>query len=906
VYTDVVTISGNGTYTTASGNNGGGFLPTAVGTYQWVAVYSGDGNNNSVTEASGNEPEAVNQASPTITTTPGGTVVVGGTGKLTDSATLSGGYSPSGTITFTLYSPSNQLVYTDVVTISGNGTYSTASGTNAGGYLPTAAGTYQWVASYSGDSNNNTVSEANGNEPEAVSPASPAIVTTAGATIILGSSSKLTDTATLSGGYVPSGSITFNLYGPSSTVVDTETATVSGNGNYSTPTGYVPTAAGSYYWVASYGGDTNNNTATGVHEPETVSAVSPAIATTPGGTVQIGAGTNLTDSATLSGGYSPTGTITFTLYSPSNAVVYTDVVTVNSGNGTYTTASGTNPGGFAPTTAGIYQWAASYSGDSNNNAVSEASGNEPESAYQCALSSIQSNFNGTAIPAGDTIWFNSVFNPSGVSTTQSTTFTFTNQTITFTAGGTNYTVAVPNATIVFTPTVTTATTTFNTTTDTWITTAPPSGLSGNMFLSGVGYLVPAGVSLAGTNPVTWQGSFSTDTSGVSLNWQWAAAVYTNASFPSGPTANYNTADVKPSDDNQKCQHYPNNSDHAGTPEAYKSYVTGGARGGGGSNWTGSYSGTASASVSGGTICDMLSPSTGSISGYVYIDTNDDGIQETGEPGLSGVTVTLTGTTSYGQSVSLTTTTNSSGAYSFANLLPGTSYTVQTSPTPPSGYTAGLATIGSSGGTDSETLDQLYVALGQGIVSINNDFGELLTLSTGMTATIGFWQNQNGQAIINGFGTTSTGQTVANWLASTFPNLFGTNGVIANLTNATNAQVAAAYTNVFGNNKTQAQIFCAALSIFTTSTSLNTNATNQSLAKSYGFVLSNTGSGAAAWNIGSSDNSAFNASANATLSVYQMLLTTNSQVSNGQLFGGNSSQINEANDAFSNINQNGDI
>jgi len=41
----------------------------------------------------------------------------------------------------------------------------------------------------------------------------------------------------------------------------------------------------------------------------------------------------------------------------------------------------------------------------------------------------------------------------------------------------------------------------------------------------------------------------------------------------------------------------NNGDHAGTPEnpAYQQCVTGGATGGGGSNFTGSWSGTVSAS-----------------------------------------------------------------------------------------------------------------------------------------------------------------------------------------------------------------------------------------------------------------------------------------------------------------------
>src|SRR5205807_3042931 len=43
--------------------------------------------------------------------------------------------------------------------------------TNPGGYLPTVAGTYQWVASYSGDGNNKAVASKNGDEPETVTAA---------------------------------------------------------------------------------------------------------------------------------------------------------------------------------------------------------------------------------------------------------------------------------------------------------------------------------------------------------------------------------------------------------------------------------------------------------------------------------------------------------------------------------------------------------------------------------------------------------------------------------------------------------------------------------------------------------------------------------------------------------------
>ncbi|MGD0875584.1 MAG: hypothetical protein ABSA14_11435, partial [Acidimicrobiales bacterium] len=97
-----------------------------------------------------------------------------------------------------------------------------------------------------------------------MSSASPLLTTTPNPTSVnLGTApTSLKDTATLSGGYDPTGSITFKLYNPSSNVVDTETATVNGNGSYSTPTGYtLPTTGtviGTYQWDASYSGDTDN------------------------------------------------------------------------------------------------------------------------------------------------------------------------------------------------------------------------------------------------------------------------------------------------------------------------------------------------------------------------------------------------------------------------------------------------------------------------------------------------------------------------------------------------------------------------------------------------------------------------------------------------------------------------
>src|SRR5262249_52702467 len=155
-------------------------------------------------------PETVGPASPAINTTPGSTVTVGTGDRLTDSATLSGGFNPTGTITFTLFAPnSNTGVDTETVTVNGNGTYTTPNG-----FLPTGTGTYEWVASYSGDANNNPVASPKGDEPEIVIPTGPAITTIPGPTVVLGSGARLTDSALLSGGFNPTGTITFTLLAP--------------------------------------------------------------------------------------------------------------------------------------------------------------------------------------------------------------------------------------------------------------------------------------------------------------------------------------------------------------------------------------------------------------------------------------------------------------------------------------------------------------------------------------------------------------------------------------------------------------------------------------------------------------------------------------------------------------------
>jgi len=213
----------------------------------------------------------------------------------------------------------------------------------------------------------------------------------------------------------------------------------------------------------------------------------------------------------------------------------------------------------------------------------------------CPPSNNISNFNGTPIQPGNFIWFNANFTASGIPSTGANIF-FPASTITFTADQ-PYTVNVPNAQITFSPSVACASTSFDTATNTWMTVVPLSG-SDEIFLTGVAFPAPAGFASVGgrvQGPVAWQGTFASDTAGISVAWKWGAAVYT--AFP----PDYNLFGVKPAHTNT-CLYQ--NSDHAGTPEGvdpmsgrpFKDFVTGGARGGGGSNWTGSWSGTVGVSV----------------------------------------------------------------------------------------------------------------------------------------------------------------------------------------------------------------------------------------------------------------------------------------------------------------------
>ena len=240
------------------------------------------------------------------------------------------------------------------------------------------------------------------------------------------------------------------------------------------------------------------------------------------------------------------------------------------------------------------EWHTNGQDGSKDASVDVSCGAPPPPNLCTVIGSINSHFNGTAIVGVSSgpafIWFNSNMSVKGM--TAGSIITLTNSTVSI--NGVPH--SVPDATITFAA-VSCATTSFNTGTNSWVTTVPVSG-SDEIFISGLAFPVD---NLAAGAQVTWAGTFSTDQPGVCLQWKWGAAAYKSFSLLSSSplVIDYNAANVKPTH-SAACG--INNGDHAGTPQnaTIRASVTGGATGGGGSNFTGSWSGT-------GSVCPVCPP-----------------------------------------------------------------------------------------------------------------------------------------------------------------------------------------------------------------------------------------------------------------------------------------------------------
>ncbi len=300
-----------------------------------MATFNGDTNNAAVT--SGTAAETVNVD--TINTTAGSTVVLGSGTPLTDSATLSGltGTNPGGTVTFNLYAPTDTTysnpIDTEPVSVSGavNGSVTVST---PNGYVPTGSGiltgTYEWVATYSGDPNNYGVSSTEGSEPETISKGSSSVSTaiydSTGGAVTSALGEQVYDTATVTGTpFTPTGTVTYYFYDTATPVYGTttpasmQTVTLDNSGDVPNSAVTAALTAGSYSFIGVYSGDSNYTGYTGAVEPLTInqasSSVSTAIYDSTGGAVTNTLGESVYDTATVTGTpFTPTGTVTYYFY----------------------------------------------------------------------------------------------------------------------------------------------------------------------------------------------------------------------------------------------------------------------------------------------------------------------------------------------------------------------------------------------------------------------------------------------------------------------------------------------------------------------------------------------------------------------------------------------------------------
>ena len=252
-----------GTVTVTNGNvpPSSSLTFSTPGTVYWRAVYSGDAKNNGASSVCTSEQLVVGRGTPSLTTTAFGPVTVGS--AIHDTAHLSGGFAPlTGTITFDVYDSTCSTKLTTVAAtaaVNGAGDYVSAN------YQPAAAGTYKWVAHYSGDGNNNKVDTTCGAEGETstVNATGPSIATTLSASSV-STGATVHDSATLTGVTgTAGGTVTYTVYANnacSGTGQDAGTKAVT-NGVPADSNALVFNTAGDFYWQAVYSGDQNNGRA---------------------------------------------------------------------------------------------------------------------------------------------------------------------------------------------------------------------------------------------------------------------------------------------------------------------------------------------------------------------------------------------------------------------------------------------------------------------------------------------------------------------------------------------------------------------------------------------------------------------------------------------------------------------
>ncbi|HLO44346.1 MAG TPA: SdrD B-like domain-containing protein, partial [Leadbetterella sp.] len=175
-----------------------------------------------------------------------------------------------------------------------------------------------------------------------------------------------------------------------------------------------------------------------------------------------------------------------------------------------------------------------------------------------------------------------------------------------------------------------------------------------------------------------------------------------------------------------------------------------------------------------------------IGDFVWEDINGNGIQDSGELGIPGVSVTLNGTDAFGNVVSQTATTGANGEYLFDNLVKGT-YTVTF------GDKAGYVLTSPNKGTDDTKDSDADLTTKQSPVINLGTNASNLTIDAGMyrPASLGdfVWYD------VNNNGIQDSGEPGIQGVVATLNGTKGDGTVIAAQTATTNASGIYAFTNL---------------------------------------------------------------------------------------------------------------
>lgn len=245
------------------------FKPPSAGTYCFLAVYSGDSNYGPESDSLGNECFTVYNS--TTSTTPSSTAITLGA-SVTDTATITplpaGGPAPTGTVTFyvcslnttpTAAGPNCSTSGTKLTDAQHTTGAVTIANTAAAGatpvyqatsplFKPPSAGTYCFDGEYSGDTTYPGSNDSSSGECFTAT-AAPANLTS---TVSLDDTVKIADNATAG---MPTGDVTFKVYGPftSAPTASCTGTPLNGNGNGTTVTytseGFDSNSNG--YWTAN-------------------------------------------------------------------------------------------------------------------------------------------------------------------------------------------------------------------------------------------------------------------------------------------------------------------------------------------------------------------------------------------------------------------------------------------------------------------------------------------------------------------------------------------------------------------------------------------------------------------------------------------------------------------------------